>query len=207
MGYYFRSTLQVTYPHPYYRNHRYLRCPIHGCNPRCHRPLRRSLVWRDRRSSLLGPWLVCDTGHCSGSYRGRKESWMCQELSWSFDCTHTLEINKHYFTRLGMAAKFGRNYLRPTLTNRPLRKVIITIVIIKLKLWPVAGCEANVAAELSSRPLTIVLPKEGGYHPFANFSLLPQSQNESNLNHIGDLSYILRGHFVKNKLGVQPYLG
>ena len=31
--------------------------------------------------------------------------------------------------------------------------VIITIVIIKLKLWPVAGCEAEVVAELSSRPL------------------------------------------------------
>ena len=31
--------------------------------------------------------------------------------------------------------------------------VIITIVIIKLKLWPAAGCEAKVAAELSSHPL------------------------------------------------------
>ena len=37
-------------------------------------------------------------------------------------------------------------------TNRPQPKVIITIVIIKLKLWPAAGCEAKVAAELSSRP-------------------------------------------------------
>ena len=38
-------------------------------------------------------------------------------------------------------------------TNRPQPKVIETIVIIKLKLWPPAGCEAKVAAELSSRPL------------------------------------------------------
>ena len=40
-----------------------------------------------------------------------------------------------------------------SLTNRPQPKVIITIVIIKLKLWPAAGCEAKVAAELSSHPL------------------------------------------------------
>ena len=37
--------------------------------------------------------------------------------------------------------------------NRPQPKVIIILVIIKLKLWPAAGCEATVAAELSSRPL------------------------------------------------------
>ena len=40
-------------------------------------------------------------------------------------------------------------------TNRPQPKVIMTIVIIKLKLWPAAGCEAKVAAELSSRPLHV----------------------------------------------------
>ena len=34
-------------------------------------------------------------------------------------------------------------------TNRPQPKFII-IVIIKLKLWPATGCEAKVAAELSS---------------------------------------------------------
>ena len=38
-------------------------------------------------------------------------------------------------------------------TNRPQPKVIITIVIIQLKLWPAAGCEARVGAELSSHPL------------------------------------------------------
>ena len=37
-------------------------------------------------------------------------------------------------------------------TNRLQPKVIITIVIIKLKLWPAAGCEAKVVAELSSCP-------------------------------------------------------
>ena len=37
-------------------------------------------------------------------------------------------------------------------TIRPQPKVRITIVIIKLKLWPAAGFEAKVAAELSSRP-------------------------------------------------------
>ena len=36
--------------------------------------------------------------------------------------------------------------------NRPQPKVIITIELIKLTLWPAAGCEAKVAAELSSRP-------------------------------------------------------
>ena len=40
-------------------------------------------------------------------------------------------------------------------TNRPQPKVIKTIVMIKLKLWPAAGCKAKVAAELSSRPLTL----------------------------------------------------
>ena len=46
---------------------------------------------------------------------------------------------------LGMGAKFDR--------NRPQPKVIIAIVIMKRKLWPAAGCEAKVSAELSSRPL------------------------------------------------------
>ena len=41
-------------------------------------------------------------------------------------------------------------------TNRPQPKVIITIVIIKLKLWPAAGCEAEVVAELSPRPLDLI---------------------------------------------------
>ena len=38
------------------------------------------------------------------------------------------------------------------LTNRPQAKVIKTILIIKLKLWPAAGCEAKAAAEIGSRP-------------------------------------------------------
>ena len=37
-------------------------------------------------------------------------------------------------------------------TNRPQTKVIKTIRIIKLKLWPAAGCEAKAAAEIGSRP-------------------------------------------------------
>ena len=36
------------------------------------------------------------------------------------------------------------------------RKVIIAKVIIKLKLWLVAGCEAKVVAELSSHPLPAI---------------------------------------------------
>ena len=36
---------------------------------------------------------------------------------------------------------------------KPEPKVIMTIVILKLKLWPVAVCEATVAAKLSSHPL------------------------------------------------------
>ena len=39
-----------------------------------------------------------------------------------------------------------------SLTDRPQPKAIITIVIIRLKLWPAAGCEAKVEAEFSSRP-------------------------------------------------------
>ena len=41
-------------------------------------------------------------------------------------------------------------------TNRPQPKDIITIVIIKLKLWPAAGCEAKVEAELSSHSLHLL---------------------------------------------------
>ena len=40
--------------------------------------------------------------------------------------------------------------------NRPQPKVMITIVIIKLKLHPAAGCEAKVGAKLSSRSLPMV---------------------------------------------------
>ena len=42
-------------------------------------------------------------------------------------------------------------------TNRSQPTVIITKVIIKLKLWPAAGCEAKLAVELSSRPLVLFL--------------------------------------------------
>ena len=38
-------------------------------------------------------------------------------------------------------------------TNRTQAKVIITIVIIQLQLWPATGCEAKPAAEFGSRPL------------------------------------------------------
>ena len=41
-------------------------------------------------------------------------------------------------------------------TNRPQAKVIKTILIIKIKLWPAAGCEAKAAAEIGSRPLAII---------------------------------------------------
>ena len=37
-------------------------------------------------------------------------------------------------------------------TNRPQPKVRITIVIIKLKLWPAVGWKAKVTAKLSSHP-------------------------------------------------------
>ena len=50
---------------------------------------------------------------------------------------------------LGMGAKFGRSCP----TNRPQPKDIMTIVIIKLKLWLATGCEAKVVAKLSSCPL------------------------------------------------------
>ena len=48
--------------------------------------------------------------------------------------------------------------IRPQLSaashiNRPQPKVIIAIVLVKLKLWAAAGCEAKVAAELNSRLL------------------------------------------------------
>ena len=55
-----------------------------------------------------------------------------------------------------MGTKFGHN--SPVCpTNKPQPKVIITIVIIKLKLWPAAGCEAKLVAELSSRPLPLIV--------------------------------------------------
>ena len=54
-----------------------------------------------------------------------------------------------------MGAKFGCNFLQPAPQINMLQpKVIITIAIIMLKLWPAAGCEAKVEAELSSCPLS-----------------------------------------------------
>ena len=37
-------------------------------------------------------------------------------------------------------------------TKRPQSMVMITIVLIKLKLWPAIGCEAKVGAEISPCP-------------------------------------------------------
>ena len=54
-----------------------------------------------------------------------------------------------------MGAKFGCNILHASPTNRPQPKAI-TIVIVRLKLWPAAGCEAKVEDELSSRALAYV---------------------------------------------------
>ena len=45
--------------------------------------------------------------------------------------------------------------------------------------------------------LTLVLPTT----TLENFSLWPPNQKESNLSHLGDLSYILRGHFNEKKWG------
>ena len=45
----------------------------------------------------------------------------------------------------------------------------------------------------SCHPLILVLPRWD--HPLENFSLSPQNQKESNLNHPGNLFDILRGHF------------
>ena len=61
-----------------------------------------------------------------------------------------------YVIAFNISLRHG-SQIRPQLsaaspTNRPQPKVIITIVIIKLKLWPAAGCEAKVAAKLSSSP-------------------------------------------------------
>ena len=51
-----------------------------------------------------------------------------------------------------MGANFGLNFLRKQASAQG--HVMITIVIIKLNLWPAASCEAKVGAELSFRPLT-----------------------------------------------------
>ena len=52
---------------------------------------------------------------------------------------------------LGIGAKIRLQSSEANPSNRPQPKVIITIVIIKLKLWPAAGCEAKVGAESSFR--------------------------------------------------------
>ena len=43
--------------------------------------------------------------------------------------------------------------------------------------------------------------------PFTVFSRSLQNGKESDLGHIGNLFYILCGHFDENKLGVPPYPG
>ena len=54
-----------------------------------------------------------------------------------------------------MGGKFGCNFVLPAPPKWPQPKAIITIVIMKLKLWPAVGCEAKVAAELSFCPFVI----------------------------------------------------
>ena len=66
-------------------------------------------------------------------------------------CNLVMTINAVSMFRRGSQIRSQLSVASPT--NRPHPKVIITIVIIKLKLWPAAGCEAEVAAELSSHPL------------------------------------------------------
>ena len=63
--------------------------------------------------------------------------------NWRGSCTKIIRHGSQIRLQLSAASP----------TNRPQPKVIITIVIIKFKLWPAVGCEAKVAAELSSRPL------------------------------------------------------
>ena len=58
-------------------------------------------------------------------------------------------MNSHLL-RYGSQIRLQLSVARPT--NRPHPKVIITIVMLKLKLWPATGCEAKVVAELSSHP-------------------------------------------------------
>ena len=56
-----------------------------------------------------------------------------------------------------MRAKFGCNFLRPApQAGLSWAHGHITKVIIELKLWPAAGCEAKIAAEISSRPLVTI---------------------------------------------------
>ena len=76
--------------------------------------------------------------------------------------SYNLKIIIHSFSFLHLRQQLFRRgrQIRPQFseaspTNRPQPKVIITIVIIKLKLWLAAGCEAKVAAELSSHPLPL----------------------------------------------------
>ena len=67
------------------------------------------------------------------------DEWHKMMLPWGYSLRHGRQIQP----QLSAAS----------LTNRPQPKVLIAIVIIKLKLWPAACCEAKVVAELSLRPL------------------------------------------------------
>ena len=85
----------------------------------------------------------------------------------------------HGHNSLDMGAWFGRNFLQPAPQTglRP-KLYILTIVAIKLKLWPVAGCEAIVVAKLSSRPLgEHVVGFKRTCRPEVKF--LPHAQRES----------------------------
>ena len=86
-----------------------------------------------------------------------QQYWKSKEVyPWTFDKTQSEEINNSAHSILLKDLRHG-SQIRPQLsaaspTNRPQPKVIITKVIMKLMLWPAAGCEAKVVAELSSRP-------------------------------------------------------
>ena len=55
-------------------------------------------------------------------------------------------------TRIGPGSQIRLQFSAAGPTKRPQPKVIKAIIMIKLKLWPAAGCEANAAAEFGSRP-------------------------------------------------------
>ena len=50
--------------------------------------------------------------------------------------------------------------------------------------------------------LTLVIPRGA---PPREFSLPPQSQKESDQSHLGNLNYILCGHFDEKENGVTPF--
>ena len=105
----------------------------------------------------------------------------------------------------GFANTLSNHIISPLFRQRPLDQKISS------KFW--SDCKMLSSLILSAGAvllwnLTLTLVLRKGWLPSPReFFLLPLYQKESDLSHLGNLNFILSGHFDENKWGVVPSKG